>query len=171
MYWADWSSQCKIKISCTDATSLRTNQGSTPFICKLLSPHSSQFQHPAGATPSLYSSLTLQYLLTRGLFHKILSLLILCINEYVEDPGNFLIILGCYYITVDSGTNALQNGACTYRCISKQMHYKTPFSHNGYMKSLEIYENYITLFCLEENKLFDKITLTQNQGWHITQSG
>ncbi len=30
------------------------------------------------------------------------------------------------------------------------MHYKTPFSHNGYMKSLEIYENYITLFCLEK---------------------
>ncbi len=39
---------------------------------------------------------------------------------------------------VDSGTTALQNVACTYRCISKQMHYKTPFSHNGYMKSLEI---------------------------------
>jgi hypothetical protein len=40
------------------------------------------------------------------------------------------------------------------------MHYKTPFSHNGYMKSLEIYE---FMFCLEENKLFDKIILTQNQ--------
>jgi hypothetical protein len=25
------------------------------------------------------------------------------------------------------------------------MHYKTPLSHNGYMKSLEIYENYIIL--------------------------
>jgi hypothetical protein len=49
--------------------------------------------------------------------------------------------------TVDSGTTALQNGACTYRCISKQMHFKIPFAHNGYMKSLEIYENYITLFC------------------------
>jgi hypothetical protein len=44
-------------------------------------------------------------------------------------------------------TTALQNGACTYRCISKQMHCKIPFSH---MKSLEIYENYITLFCLEK---------------------
>jgi hypothetical protein len=33
----------------------------------------------------------------------------------------------CCYKTVDSGTTALQNGACTYRCISKQMHYKTPF--------------------------------------------
>ncbi len=45
------------------------------------------------------------------------------------------------YITVDSATTALQNGACTYWCISKQMHYKTTFSHNGYMKSLEFYEN------------------------------
>ncbi len=47
------------------------------------------------------------------------------------------------------------------------MHYKTLFSHNGYMKSLEIYENYITLFCLEKNKRFDKITLTQNLAWHL----
>jgi hypothetical protein len=30
------------------------------------------------------------------------------------------------------------------------MHYKTPFSLNDYMKSLDIYENYITLFCLEK---------------------
>jgi hypothetical protein len=59
---------------------------------------------------------------------------------------------GCCYITVDSKTTALQNGACTYQCISKQMHYKTPFSHNGYMIGLEFYENYITLFCLEINK-------------------
>jgi hypothetical protein len=51
------------------------------------------------------------------------------------------------------------------------MHYKTPFSHIGSMKSLEIYENYITLFCLEENKLFDKIILTQNHAWQFTQSG
>ncbi len=51
---------------------------------------------------------------------------------------------------MDSATTAPQNGACTYRCISKQMHYKTPLSHNGYMKSLEIYENYITLSCLEK---------------------
>jgi RNA recognition motif-containing protein len=40
------------------------------------------------------------------------------------------------YITVDSTTNALQNGACTYQCVSKQMHYKTPFSHNSYKNSL-----------------------------------
>ncbi len=30
------------------------------------------------------------------------------------------------------------------------MHYKTHFLHNGYMKSLEFYENYITLFGLEK---------------------
>ncbi len=58
---------------------------------------------------------------------------------------------------VDSATTALQNGACTYQCISKQMHYKTAFSHNCYTKSLEIYENYIALFCMEKNKLFDII--------------
>ncbi len=50
------------------------------------------------------------------------------------------------------------------------MHYKTPFSHKVYMKSLEIYENYITLFCLEKNKLFGKIRLTQKHAWHITKS-
>jgi hypothetical protein len=54
----------------------------------------------------------------------------------------------CYYITVDSSTTALQNGACTYQCISKQMHYKIPFTHNG-NKSLEFYENYTNLFYLE----------------------
>jgi hypothetical protein len=43
----------------------------------------------------------------------------------------------CCYITVDFATTALQNGACTYQCISKQMHYKTSFSHKGYMKSHE----------------------------------
>jgi hypothetical protein len=62
----------------------------------------------------------------------------------------FNIIQWCCYITVDSATNALQNHACIYRCISKQMHNKTPFSHNGFMKSLEFSENYITLFCLEK---------------------
>jgi hypothetical protein len=71
---------------------------------------------------------------------------------------------------VDSSTPALQNGACTYQCFSKQMLYKIPFSHNGYMKSLEFSENYITLFYLEK-KLFDNIILPQNQAWHITQSG
>jgi hypothetical protein len=51
---------------------------------------------------------------------------------------------------VDSSTTALQNGACTYQCISRQMHYKTPFSHNGYMKSLEFKKKYITLFYMEK---------------------
>jgi hypothetical protein len=72
--------------------------------------------------------------------------------------------VGCFYITVDSATIALQNGGCTYWCISKQMHYKTSFSHNRYMKSLEFYENQLTLFSLEKNKLFDNIILTQNHG-------
>jgi hypothetical protein len=70
---------------------------------------------------------------------------------------------------VDSSTTALQNGACTYQCISKQLHYETPFSHNGYMKSLEFYEKYISLF-YQENFLKYYI-LTQNHAWHVTQSG
>jgi hypothetical protein len=36
------------------------------------------------------------------------------------------------------------------------------------MKSLEFYENYITLFCLEKKNLLT--ILTQNHAWHITQS-
>jgi hypothetical protein len=39
------------------------------------------------------------------------------------------------------------------------------------MKSLEFYENYITLCCLEKEKHFDNIVLTQDQEWHIIQSG
>jgi hypothetical protein len=39
------------------------------------------------------------------------------------------------------------------------------------MKSLEVYENYITLFCLEKKPLFDNIILTQNLACYITQSG
>jgi len=34
------------------------------------------------------------------------------------------------------------------------MPYKTAFSHHSYMKSLEFYENSITLFCLKK-KLFE----------------
>jgi hypothetical protein len=60
---------------------------------------------------------------------------------------------------MDSETNALQNGACTNRCISKQMHHKPPFLQNGFMKSLEFYENNITLTCVEKNKLFDDAAL------------
>ncbi len=43
------------------------------------------------------------------------------------------------------------------------MHYKTPFSHNGHMKSLEIYENYITLFCLEKQTFWQELR-TMMQG-------
>jgi hypothetical protein len=57
------------------------------------------------------------------------------------------------FITVDYATAALQNGACTYQCISKQMHYKTTFSHKGYMKGWNYYESYITLFCLEKQTI------------------
>jgi hypothetical protein len=39
------------------------------------------------------------------------------------------------------------------------------------MKSLEFYENYITLFCLVKDKHFYHIVLTTNHAWHITQSG
>jgi hypothetical protein len=46
---------------------------------------------------------------------------------------------------MDSATTALQNGACTYRGITKQMDNKAPFSHNGYMKSVEIYESLIEI--------------------------
>ena len=77
-------------------------------------------------------------------------------------------------------------GTATLRWILQQLHSKTvlahigafpnkctikqPFSLNGYMKSLEFYENYITLFSLEKNKLFDNIILTQDHAWYITQS-
>jgi hypothetical protein len=64
----------------------------------------------------------------------------------------------CCYITADSAITALQTGACKYRCISKQMQHKTPFSHNGYMKSLEIYENFINLFCLEKKTFLQYYT-------------
>jgi hypothetical protein len=40
---------------------------------------------------------------------------------------------------MDSETTALQNGAYTFQYISKQIHYKIPFSHNSYMKSLDLY--------------------------------
>ncbi len=39
------------------------------------------------------------------------------------------------YITVNSATTALQNGACTFRCISKQM-------HNSYIKRLKLWKRY-----------------------------
>jgi dipeptide/tripeptide permease len=51
------------------------------------------------------------------------------IREVTAVKSRFYI--GCCYITVDSSTTALQNGACTYQCLSQQRHYKTPFSQNG----------------------------------------
>jgi hypothetical protein len=49
----------------------------------------------------------------------------------------------------------LHNGGFCNNATALQVHfqtnaYKTPLSHNGYMKSLEIYENYITLFFLKK---------------------
>jgi hypothetical protein len=63
----------------------------------------------------------------------------------------------------------LHNSGFCNKCTPKrclQTHYKTPFSQNGYIKSLKFYENYITLFCLEK-KLFDNIILAQNHAWRM----
>jgi hypothetical protein len=68
-----------------------------------------------------------------------------------------LLIYRCRYITVDSAITSLQNDACTHWCISKQKHYKTNFSRKGCMKSLEFYENYITLFFLEKTNFLKVI--------------
>ncbi len=92
-------------------------------------------------------------------------------NTYVRSKENAVHrsqTIRCCYITVDSATTALQNGACTYQCISNLMHHKTPFSHNGYMRSLELYQNYISLLCLG-NKLFDNIIITLNHAWHYSK--
>ncbi len=86
---------------------------------------------------------------------------LLCTSP-TQPPVNTSLSHRYCYITVDSATAAIQNGACTHRCISKQRHYKTLFSH---MKSLEIFENYITP--VWKNKLFYNIISTQNQAWHI----
>ncbi len=62
----------------------------------------------------------------------------------------------CCYITVNSGTTALQNGACTFRCISKQMHYKTLFSHRLNEKSGNLWKCTSTSLC----SVWKKTTLT-----------
>jgi hypothetical protein len=49
---------------------------------------------------------------------------------------------------MNSGTTALQNGAFQTNALQNTL------SHNGYMKIMEIYENNITLFCLEKNQHF-----------------
>jgi hypothetical protein len=61
---------------------------------------------------------------------------------------------------VDSAKTALQNGACTYWCISKQMHKKTPFLHNGYMKSLELMK-ITSLFSVLKKQSFGNNILTR----------
>ncbi len=44
------------------------------------------------------------------------------LTEGAGTKGQDIAFCRCCYITVDSETTALQNGACTYRCICKQMH-------------------------------------------------
>ncbi len=55
---------------------------------------------------------------------------------------------------------ALQNGACTYQSISKQMYYKTTFSHNGHKKSLTF------LWKLHHSVLSEKKTFWQYYNMH-----
>jgi hypothetical protein len=59
----------------------------------------------------------------------------------VEGTTSRLLVRWCSYIRADSATTSLQNGASTYWCISKQ---------NCCMKSLEFYEKYINMFCMEK---------------------
>ncbi len=56
MYWADQSSQDRIKVSCTSTTSPANQTRKDPFSFVLLSPHTPQFQLSVGAT-SLWWSL------------------------------------------------------------------------------------------------------------------
>jgi hypothetical protein len=51
LYWADQSSQGRIKVSCTGMTSPTRQPKKDPFHLYALSPHSPQFQRSAGATP------------------------------------------------------------------------------------------------------------------------
>jgi hypothetical protein len=51
LYWADWSSQHRTKISCTGTTRLMNQPRKDPFHLSSFSPHSPQFQQSAGATP------------------------------------------------------------------------------------------------------------------------
>jgi hypothetical protein len=101
-------------------------------------------------------------------------------------------MLGCMWFEAtanhtDIGQRLCIRGAATQRWILEPQHSKTVLAHIGAFpkkctlkhpfhtmatwKFCKFCENYITLFCLEENKLFDKIILTQNHAWHITQSG
>ncbi len=66
---------------------------------------------------------------------------------------------------VDSTTTALPNGACTYRCISKQMHYITHFFTQRLQEMSGI------LWKLHHSVLSGKKLFSQNHAWSITQSG
>jgi hypothetical protein len=52
----------------------------------------------------------------------------------------YLEVNSCCYITVDSATTALQNGACTCRCISKKCTVKHPFAQRLHEKSEILYK-------------------------------
>jgi hypothetical protein len=81
---------------------------------------------------------------------------ILC-NDWVVSSDK------CHYV---ASLVLLHNGGfcnkCTpKRCLHILVNFQTPLSHKGYMRSLEFYENYITLFCLGK-KLFDHTILTMH---------
>ncbi len=80
-----------------------------------------------------------------------------------------------YISTVLLHNGGFCNNYTPKRCLHMSVHFqtnalKTLFLHKGYMKSMEFYKNYITLFCLDKNKLVDNIILTQNHARHVTQS-
>ncbi len=71
--------------------------------------------------------------------------------------------LRCCYIKVDLATTALQNGTCTYRCISKH-----PFHTTAIWK---VWNFIINPVLFGKKHFFDRLIFTQNYAWHITQSG
>jgi hypothetical protein len=84
------------------------------------------------------------------------------------------ILIRCCYITVDSATTALQNGACTMHnahvgAFQNNCTIKHPFHTVATWKAWNFIKNYITLICLEKNNLFGNIIFTQNHAWHITK--
>ncbi len=81
------------------------------------------------------------------------------------------LLLWCCYITVDSATTALQNGACTIGAFPKQMHHKTPFSHNGSWKFGILWKQHHSVLYHEKKITVWDVILTQNHAWLITQSG
>ncbi len=79
---------------------------------------------------------------------------VLSLFRKCKKPSHRTIVKRCCYFTVDSATTALQ----------------TVLAHIGATWKIWNYENCITLFCLEKNKLFDNTMLTQNNAWHVTHS-